>query len=319
MIFENQSELKDRIELLTNRKVTGKVPITEDTTEYLRIDRGMVLRLDGNDYLVTGDAREGRFGINEQPKFWVKYAIDLSTGERKVIKLVFYEEFTRRIGRFLLKCFRSPEKESAILEAVRGNPYFMQGKTVQDAKHNNVRIIDFITGATLFSTVFDIPQDHDVYLFQTFPRILESILASIRAMGLLTEKGQHHGDIRNDHILIQRGTGQYCWIDFDYAVNYPDYDLWSIGNILVYAAGKGIHPVKSVMKNEARYPIKVSHLAKDDSMVFYPYRVANLRALYPYIPKKLNDVLMNFSCGTRRFYENYETLAEDVEEVLTLF
>jgi len=319
MIFDDPSELKDRIELLTDRKVTGQVHITQDTSEYMGIYRGMVLRLEGNDYFVTGDAREGRFGINEQPKFWVKYAIDLSTGERKVIKLAFYEEFTTRVGRFLVKCSRSPEKESTILDLVRENPCFMQGRTVTDDKNNNIRVIDFIKGPTLFSTIFDIPQNHETYLFQTFPRILESILTSIRAIGFLVREGQHHGDIRNDHILIQRGTSLYCWIDFDCAVNYPDYDLWSMGNILVYAAGKGIHAVSSVMKKEAQYPTKVPRLTQDDTMVLYPYRVANLKTLYPYIPKKLNDVLLHFSYGTRRFYEDFQTLIEELEEAISFF
>jgi hypothetical protein len=44
-----------------------------------------VLRRAGNDYLVAGNAREGRFGIDEQPKFWVKSAIELKTGVRKCI------------------------------------------------------------------------------------------------------------------------------------------------------------------------------------------------------------------------------------------
>ena len=42
----------------------------------MSIDGGDVLRLAGNDYLVLGNAREGRFGIDDQPKFWVKSAIE---------------------------------------------------------------------------------------------------------------------------------------------------------------------------------------------------------------------------------------------------
>jgi hypothetical protein len=65
IIFENPSELKERIERLANRNIKGEIPITEDTTEYMAIHGGMVLRLEGTDYFVTGDAREGRFGIND--------------------------------------------------------------------------------------------------------------------------------------------------------------------------------------------------------------------------------------------------------------
>jgi hypothetical protein len=317
MVFENPSELKNRIECFTHQPVRTGIVVLQDTSEYMSIHRGMVLRMEGIDYYVTGDAREGRFGINEQPKFWVKYAIDLATGEKKVIKLVFYEECTSRLGHFLLKCSRSPEKESAILEIVRGHPHFMQGITVRDEKQNTVRVLDIIPGDTLFSRIVDIPQTHEEYFFRSFPGILRSIIPCIEAIGFLNEHGQHHGDIRNDHILIERETGIYRWIDFDYQVNYSDYDLWSIGNILVYSAGKGIHAIKTAVRDESRYPLKTSCLTADDAMLFYPYRVANLKKLYPYIPSRLNDVLLRFSYGAKDFYEDFRAQVEDLREVLS--
>ena len=57
-------------------------------------------------------------------------------------------------------------------------------------------------------------------------------------------------------------------------------------------------------------------LTADDSMLFYKYRVANLKKLYPYIPEKLNRVLMNFSIGTYIFYEKYDDLIEDLGEAI---
>ena len=318
MIFENPSELKDLVEWFTNRPVHGPVVVVEDTTEYMAIQRGMVLRLEGNDYCVTGDAREGRFGLNEQPKFWVKYAIDLSTGARKVIKLVFYEEFTTFLGRFTVRCTRSAEKESAVLDAVRGHPNFMQGVTVRDARKNSVRIIDLIQGTTLFSHVVDIPQSHREYFFHTFPGILRSIITSIEAIEFLSRCGLHHGDIRNDHLIIDNETGQYRWIDFDLYVNYPDYDIWSIGNILVYAAGKGIHSLQIVQADRAQYPSTASSITQEDTLLFYPYRVANLKKLFPYIPEELNDVLVRFSFGARRFYEDFSSQVNDLRRILTL-
>ncbi|MEW6440296.1 MAG: protein kinase [bacterium] len=318
MLFENPSELRQRIESFTQRPLAPKVPILEDTSEYMAIQTGMVLRLEGNDYYVTGDAREGRFGINEQPKFWVKYAIDLTTAERKVIKLVFYEECSTRLGRFLLRCSRSPEKESAILEIVRGHPLFMQGVTVRDAKGNTVRILDNIHGESLFSYVVDIRQPHEEYFFETFPGLLRCFIPCIDAIRFLHERGQHHGDIRNDHVLIENGSGLYRWIDFDYQVDYPEYDLWSMGNILIYVVGKGIHPIRTALQDPSRYPSKAADLTSDDAMVFYPYRVANLKKLYPYIPVKLNEVLLRFSNGARDTYKDFQSQMDDLQEALSL-
>jgi hypothetical protein len=69
MIFKNREVLKQRIAELTRRPVPSKIAVFEDTSEFMSIDSGSVLRLDGNDYLVLGHAREGRFGLDEQPKF----------------------------------------------------------------------------------------------------------------------------------------------------------------------------------------------------------------------------------------------------------
>jgi len=121
MIFEQPSALKRRISEVTNREVSNKLNIFEDTSEFMSIDVGDILRLSGNDYLVMSHAREGRFGIDEQPKFWVKTSIDLTTGEKKIIKMVFNETFNSRIGETVFRCLRSPEKESAILQKMHGH------------------------------------------------------------------------------------------------------------------------------------------------------------------------------------------------------
>lgn len=313
----NDPELRERIEAFTGRPPPKRIEVLEDTSEYMAIHHGMVLRLNGRDYYVTGNAREGRFGINEQPKFWVKYALDLSTGQRKIIKLVFHEEFTSRLGPFLIRCSRSPIKESHILEIVRGHPHFMQGFTVPDARANTIRILEIIQGETLLSHIVDIPQSHEEYFFHTFPSILRSILPCIEALGFLYERGQHHGDVRNDHILVDASTGRYRWIDFDYHVNYPDYDLWSVGNILIYAAGKGIHPIQTAYENPSRYPLMREQLVPEDAMLFYPYRVAHLKKLFPYIPQRLNDILLRFSIGARDFYTDFQSQIQDLREVLS--
>ena len=65
--------------------------VVTDTTEFFDIKRGDVLAVDGQSYLIRGHAREGRFGLDDEIKPWVKTALDLATGEKKIIKLVFYE------------------------------------------------------------------------------------------------------------------------------------------------------------------------------------------------------------------------------------
>ena len=98
MIFESTEALQLRIAEVTGRKIKSPPRIFEDTSSYMNIVGGSVVRIGGNDYYIVTDARENRFGVDDEPKFWVKFAVDLTSGARKVIKLVFYEEFTANIG-----------------------------------------------------------------------------------------------------------------------------------------------------------------------------------------------------------------------------
>ena len=68
-----------------------------DTTEIFSIDYGDVLQIGERRYSVTGHEREFRFGL-EDPKFWVKRAVDTETGEKKIIKLAFFESFETSFG-----------------------------------------------------------------------------------------------------------------------------------------------------------------------------------------------------------------------------
>ena len=319
MIFKSQNQLKDRITDLTGIKTIGPVKIYEDTSSYMSIYRGTVLRLAGNDYFVLGDTREGRFGIDDQPKFWVKYAVDLTTGERKVIKFVFHESINIKLGGLLIKGYRNPDKESAVLEVTKGHQNYMQGTNIKDNQGENIRIIDFIRGKTLFNYVVGISKDHEEYFFVDLPWIMSNILKSIEAMKFLHSQGLHHGDIRNDHIIIEEGSKTFKWIDFDVMVNYGDFDIWSMGNILIYSVGKGIRTYKDVVKNPEKYPLFASdHLVPEDSSQFYPYRLANLKKIFPYIPRELNDILMHFSAGAEDFYENFDEMINDLKETFSI-
>jgi hypothetical protein len=314
MIIENSAELRERIERFARRPVRRDPAIVEDASNYLQILGGMVLRVGGDDLYVLGDAREGRFGISEQPKFWVKRVIDLADGSTKIVKLVFHEQFTLRLGLITVRCHRSPDKESEVLRAVDGDARFMQGRTVVDRLGNNIRIIDFIRGDTFFNYIATLDQSHEEYFHETLPGVIRRLLGSIEAMDALHHHGLDHGDIRNDHILIEHDSGAYRWIDFDYSVNYSDYDVWSMGNVLNYAVAKGIVTCRAAGTGEVNPGFRGS-ISPDDALLFYGYRVANLRKVFPYIPAPLNELLMAFSAGAEDFFESFDQLGRVLRAV----
>jgi len=314
MIFETEAELKERIEHLTPRRVYGRIPIFEDSSSYMSIYGGTVLRLAGNDYFIMGDTHEGRFGIGEQPKFWVKYAVDLATGEDKIIKLVFHELFTTKIGPITVRCTRSPQKECDFLNLVRGDRRFMQGFSVTDPAGNLVRVIDFVRGRTHFNRIVALPTPHEQYYFEELPGVMGDVIDAIEAMAWVHDHGLHHGDIRNDHLIVDVADGHLVWIDFDYAVNFLDYDIWSAGNVVIYTAAKGITTFRAVRNHPEDFPPRTARLDDSDASAFYPYRIANLRKVYPYVSKDLNDILLRFSAGSLEPYTDLGSLARDLRE-----
>ncbi len=64
--------------------------IHTDTTDFFRVEYGDVVILGDRPYLIRHNAKEGRFGVDDEVKFWVKRSIDLKSGSLKIIKLVFY-------------------------------------------------------------------------------------------------------------------------------------------------------------------------------------------------------------------------------------
>jgi hypothetical protein len=61
-------------------------------------------------------------------------------------------------------------------------------------------------------------------------------------------------------------------------------------------------------------PGMLDRLTADDVNIVFHNRVNNLRKLYPYIPEKLNRVLMHFSLGAKVFYEETRELLDDLNE-----
>lgn len=308
--------LAARIEELSGWKSRRAVEILTDTTEAMNIHRGHVLALGGKLYAVMGNCYETRFGISDQPKYWVLRSIDLETGEDKIIKTVFNEEFVVRIGTLRIRCYRSPQKESEVLELTRGDMRFMQGQTVFDSANNQIRLLDFIPGPSLFEHILAWKEDHEAYVFGEMQNILHRLIESIEAIATLHEHNLCHGDIRNDHIIIDRRNDRFCWIDFDLKEDFSDFDVWSIGNVIAFVVGQGIQSFHQVLRSDEFSDSVKNSLTPEDASVFFNYRLMNQRKLFPYLPRSLNDILMRFSVGTNVYYENLTEVAEDLGNAL---
>jgi hypothetical protein len=299
---------------LSRDRVPRRVQI-KDTSDFFRVDYDDVVVLDDVPYLIRNNEREGRFGIDDEQKFWVKRARDLLTGEVKILKWVFKERFNARIGHLVFECVRSPQKEARILELVRGRPDFMQGKTVLDSSGNQLRILDYIKGKTLGQLALELGKDHEGYFHEHYPALLDEFIGIVKAIRFLHENGEKHGDIRRDHIIKDSETGQYRWIDFDFNYRHGEsrfgFDLFGLGNVLLFMTGRGDITTHRLLQER---PDLLDRLTEDDVNIVFHNRVNNLRKIMPYIPEKLNRVLMHFSLGASVYYEETRELLEDLGE-----
>ncbi len=283
-----------------------------DTTEFMNIGYGDVIAVGGRHYLVMGDEKERRFGM-EDPKFWVKRCIELQSGEYRILKIEFQESFDQHIGQLTITCHRSAVKEARILRLVAGDPRFMQGETFKDERGNLVRVLRRVAGRRLDLNIEDIHLDHREYFFDLFPGILERYIGACRAIHHLHENGETHGDIRRDHLYVDYATGDYCWIDFDYGYDSVEnpfgLDLFGLGNILSFITGKGVHTIQEVDAGGLG-------ITEADCALFFRHRVVNLKKLFPYVPEDLNLVLMHYSAESEVFYESVPELLADLEPCL---
>ncbi len=293
-----------------------------DTTDFCSIDYGDIVCLCEKQFAVKGHEHEGRNGL-EDPKLWVKRVVDSETGEKKILKFSFLESFDITIGGAQIKRFRNPDKEGDILNLVKDHPYFMQGTTCRDERGNNIRIIDIIRGPSFFVYIDLLSMDHETYFHTALPRILKKLVRAFEAIRFLHLNGFRHGDIRNDHIMVEKDTGEYRWIGFDYdyetGENPFGLDIFGLGNILTYAIGKGFHTIHAIKKDTFLYGDLIDRLDFDDFSILKKGRLMNLQKLYPYIPTPLNNILMRFSLGSDVYYEYTEELIEDLHQCLVPF
>ena len=297
-----------------SRRHAGR--IVKDTTEFMSIDYGDVIKLGTRHFLVTKNITERRFGL-EDPKYWVKRCKELETGQPKILKLEFYEKFDVQLGTIRSTCFRSPQKESRILKLVHGDMRYMQGETIHDTAGNKVRILDIIYGTELDIALDRIDLDHEAYFHTLFPEFLVHYLGIVRAIEHLHEYGEQHGDIRRDHVLIESETKAWRWIDFDYAYEQRQnpfaLDIFGLGSIFLLLVGQREMTTTTLA---AAPPERAVTINSDDMALAMPNRIANLQKIYPYIPRCINDVCMHFSSGNTVFYSS---VSELVSDLLTCF
>jgi hypothetical protein len=286
-----------------------------DTTNFSVIDSGDEILISGRHYKVTGHARERRFGI-EDPKFWVKRVMDTETQEKKIIKLTFFESFEANLGGVKIRCFRNPDKEGEILELVKDHPYFMHGTVHRDSKENNVRVIDVVRGITFLDYIDSFKMKYEIYFRAVLPDILKKLVRTFEAIRFLHKHGFRHGDIRNDHIIKEADTENFVWIDFDYDFEATEnpfaLDIAGLGNILLYAVGKGFHTYYMIKTDTFTYKDLGDRIEPEDFSLMDRRRLVNLRKLYPIIPECLNNILMHFSKGADVYYEWTDELIEDL-------
>lgn len=287
-----------------------------DTTDFTSIGYGDVIHLGGKHYMVLRDELERRFGI-EDFKFWVKRCKCLETGESAILKLVFNEEFTQKIGSSVIRSFRSATKEARILDMVKDDPRFMHGVSILDEAGNLIRVLEVIRGKRFDVVIDNLPGDHRQYFENNLRDMLALFISCCEAIDFLHANGERHGDIRRDHVWVEGRTGVLRWIDFDY--EYEAYanpfalDIFGLGNSLLFVVGKQIYTsymVQEMVGGDAVVP--------GDYSLIFKTRMVNLRRLFPYIPQKLNDVLMHFSAGSEVYYESVQEFLGDLRPCLDL-
>lgn len=296
-------------------RVPKKFKVISDTSDFFRIDYNDVVLLGDRPFWAKRYEKEGRFGIDDQPKYWVRRAVDLLDGSTKILKLVFHEQFNTTVGELVVTCFRSPRKEARILDLVADHKNFMHGYSVSDVAGNNVRILEFIRGRRFDEMIEDIDEDHQVYFHSRFPDILDQYIEMVKAIKFLHDHGEKHGDIRRDHILFDRERNVCRWIDFDYSYMHGEsmfgFDLHGLGNILIFLIGRGDVLVTDLHRNNRRI---FDSLWGEDLNISFKNRVANLQKVYSYVPDSLNRVLLHFSCGAKIFYEIVDQMLNDLAE-----
>ncbi len=314
-------EIGEKLKLHRVMKSVRQQPrIFTDTSDFTSITYGDIIHVDGRYFIVLGHTREGRFGIDSQIKTWVPKVQDLMSNERFIIKLVFHETYELSIGELKVTCFRSPEKEARVLELVNDNPHFMHGRSVLDEADNLVRILDIVDGRRLDSHITKLGTSHKEYVAEHLKEMLVRFLTSVSGIRLLHDNGLKHGDVRRDHIFVEREDSTFRWIDFDYDFYIPErpyaMDLFGLGNVLLFILGKQNFRLGDVVNHPDMGETVMETITTSDLSLLAQDRIFNLKKLFPYIPESLNNILLHFSVGTQVFYNSVAEFQDALQEAV---
>jgi hypothetical protein len=81
--------------------------------------------------------------------------------------------------------------------------------------------------------------------------------------------------------------------------------------VLLFLTGRGDVTTYTL---ERKAPEAFDRLTGDDLNIVFHNRVNNLKKIYPYIPEKLNRVLMHFAVSAPVYYEETQELLDDLGE-----
>jgi hypothetical protein len=189
----------------------------------------------------------------------------------------------------------------------------MHGFSVTDSSGNVVRIVDLVYGMKLPDYIAGPRKGHDEYFSTSFPDILREYIEAVKAMNYLHDRNEIHGDIRRDHLIRDKRSHNLRWIDFDFTYGQSEnkfgYDIFGLGNILVYITGGRDITVQQLREESGEIFSKISG---EDLNIIFRNRVVNLRKVFPYIPESLNYVLLHFSAGSEVFYDDTRQFLDDL-------
>lgn len=312
------------LERLDNHRVTRhmrkRTRVFADTSDFTSIDYGDIICVDNRYFLITSFTKEGRFGVDDQIKPWVPKVEDLESGRSYILKLVFLETFDVTFGPYTIPFFRNPDKEARVLELTRGHPHFMQGHSVKDTAGNIVRILEIVNGARLDKVIHRSKTPHEQYYYEELPNILRNFKDCMNSITLLHYEGMRHGDIRRDHVYVERKSGRYIWIDFDYDYYIPErpfaIDLFELGNIMIYLTGRDDFHPRTILSTPGMGEQVLANIDPQDYSLLATNKVINIKKLYPYVSDQLNNIFIHFSKGANVFYESIKELSDDFHNAI---
>lgn len=86
--------------------------------------------------------------------------------------------------------------------------------------------------------------------------------------------------------------------------------------MLQFCIGMGTNTFHEVLGSDSFPEWIKNEISSDDASAFHKNRIINLRKLFPYIPERLNDILLHFAQNTSMFYDSIDQIVTDLEEAL---